>query len=217
MQVVKTQAVEMFKALGFVTAPAWVKGDGDKMKTKLAGLVDMVAAGEVDPDAPKQPKGFDRELFDSIVTAVTDGDGIELVDSAEGEEDAKPVKKGKGKPVGEPIAAKPVKKGKASKDAKPAKEKKAPKKPKGPGVIASIVTILQAATAAKPVTKEVIHEKLVKLFPDRDSESMKTTVGIQVPSRLNKEKDLGIARNDNGYYIGTKAAKAAPAKAKAKK
>ena len=81
------------------------------------------------------------------------------------------------------------------------KEKKsAPRKEAGSGVIATILEIVQAATSKKPVKKDEIHAKLVKRFPDRDPESLRTTINIQVPSRLNKEKDAGIKRNSDGYY-----------------
>lgn len=72
---------------------------------------------------------------------------------------------------------------------------------KGPGVIAAILTILQATTATTPITKAGIVDKLKAQFPDRDADSMKSTVNVQVPSRMAKEKNVKIISGENGYYI----------------
>lgn len=96
-------------------------------------------------------------------------------------------------------AAAPAKAAKGEKPAKAKKEKVA----KGPGVIDTIIACLKGASATKPVSKADVLKVLVKTFPDRGEDQMKTTVGIQLPSRLNKEKlDGKIKSNENGYYIG---------------
>jgi hypothetical protein len=107
---------------------------------------------------------------------------------------------------------KPGKKGgKAS--AKPSANGKA--KEKGPGIIQTIADILATASEQKPLTKDKIHEKLCKKFPDRDKESMWTTVNLQVPNKLRTDKGINVQKNAKGYYIAT--GKVKPAAAKAEK
>lgn len=77
----------------------------------------------------------------------------------------------------------------------------------GKGVIGTIVELLQGASKDKPITKETILKKLVKEFPDREEKGMKATINIQVPSRLNSEKEMGIVRHDDGGYYIKKAKK----------
>jgi hypothetical protein len=79
---------------------------------------------------------------------------------------------------------------------KGSKEEKAKK----PGVIATILSILQNASAKKPVKKEEILTQLVAKFPDRPEGSMRSTINIQVPSRLRVEKGVQISKNENGYW-----------------
>ncbi len=94
---------------------------------------------------------------------------------------------------------------KAEKEAakkKPAADKKdtpAKKSNKGPGVIASIITILQKAPK-KGVSYDDIHAKLVKIFPDRDEKSLMNTIRVQVPSRINKERDFTVEKNAKGFF-----------------
>ena len=101
----------------------------------------------------------------------------------------------------------PASKGKGATGKQPAKKapaKQAPPKKaggKGPGVIASIVEFLQAATEAKPISKQRILEKLVERFPDRKPGSMRTTIGLQCSHFLKKLKGLDVRRNSSGYWI----------------
>lgn len=60
-------------------------------------------------------------------------------------------------------------------------------KAENPGVIASIVSIIEEA-GRTGVSKDEILQELGKRFPDRDPERMKKTVNTQVPTRINKEK-----------------------------
>ena len=113
-------------------------------------------------------------------------------------------------------------------------EEQAPAKPKSkskakasssrqggkPGVCASIIEFIQNDG---PITKADIVAKLKKRFPDRNEDSMAKTVNVQVPNRINKEKNLNVVLTDNGYQIGgkpktskKKAAAAAKSKAKTK-
>ena len=51
----------------------------------------------------------------------------------------------------------------------------------------------------KGISREEIHEVLVKKFPDKASESMMNTVKVQVPARINKEK-FEVEKLENGKY-----------------
>lgn len=78
---------------------------------------------------------------------------------------------------------------------------------RGDGVLKFIVDVLKDAGAKnKPLTKEEIHEKMVKKFPNRDKDKMMTTLTNQIPSRLRivrgihvwKTKEVG---KDTRYFI----------------
>ena len=99
-------------------------------------------------------------------------------------------------------AAAPAKAEKAAKAEKPAAAKKTgPKKAGGegkPGVIATIISLLQKG----PITKADILAELVKTFPDREEKAMKSTINIQVPGRLIKDKSLDVVEvKDKGWKI----------------
>lgn len=55
------------------------------------------------------------------------------------------------------------------------------------GVIASIAEMIEKA-GEKGITKEEILTNLVKRFPERQEKSMKNTINVQVPNRINREK-----------------------------
>jgi hypothetical protein len=76
--------------------------------------------------------------------------------------------------------------------------KPATKTDKGPGVIESILNILKESK--KGISKEDILTKLVVLFPDRAPESMKKTVGVQLPARMSKERKVKIVKSDDGKF-----------------
>jgi hypothetical protein len=103
-------------------------------------------------------------------------------------------------PAKTPAAAKPKANGKpAPKAAAKGPAKPAPaakilpfKKAEGPGVIATIGKILGDASSDKPVTKGDILAKLVKAFPDRDSDKMAKTIALQVPNRIGKERGIKV-------------------------
>lgn len=69
-------------------------------------------------------------------------------------------------------------------------------KGKKPGVIVMIIKSI----SKKARTKKQILDFLVKKFPDRDPQKMAKTIGVQVPSRLSKEKGLKITKTDKGAY-----------------
>lgn len=84
---------------------------------------------------------------------------------------------------------------------------------KGPGVIATILTLI---TEKGPISKAEIMKGLVKKFPDREEIAMGKTVTVQItgkthPVRMEKEKGVTflITTKDevNFYEIGKKAKK----------
>ncbi len=84
---------------------------------------------------------------------------------------------------------------------KPAKKNKTSsteKKAKTPGVIATIVSLIEKAPK-KGISKEEILENLEKVFPDREGVSMKKTIQVQVPSRISKER-FEVEKLKNGNY-----------------
>jgi hypothetical protein len=176
LEVDRDKAKALFVQLGTVTAKKW---DDAKLLGKLAKL---------DDDDDSADPGKHKKLFNQIVKA--NQTGVELAiagsDDEEEEEDEKPAKAQKGKAS----KAAPAKKGK----------KKAAGVGRGPGIISEIVAILKAATKTKPVTKEGILKRLVKKFPDRSEESMKGTVGVQVPGRIMREHNIKVLKNDDGYW-----------------
>jgi len=73
---------------------------------------------------------------------------------------------------------------------------------KGPGVISTILTLVQTADKKTGITKNQIFEKLVELFPDRAGEGMKKTISVQLPGRMSKEKKVNIVKTDKGaFYV----------------
>ena len=82
---------------------------------------------------------------------------------------------------------------------KETKKDEAPKKSKKKtGVITSIASIIEKRG---PISKEQIHKRLIKMFPNRPAVALKSTINAQVPNRLNKEKKLKIKKNDKGKYF----------------
>jgi hypothetical protein len=72
----------------------------------------------------------------------------------------------------------------------PKKKGKRPEKagePGKPGIIATIAKLIEDS-GKKGVTKDEILETLKEEFPDRNEQSMKNTINVQVPARINKEK-----------------------------
>lgn len=84
-----------------------------------------------------------------------------------------------------------VKKVVAKKAVKEVVKKTAAKKndQKKPGVIASIISILKKEG---PITKEKIVKILTKQFPERDADSMAKTVNVQIPNRIQNERDIQL-------------------------
>jgi hypothetical protein len=69
------------------------------------------------------------------------------------------------------------------------------------GVIGSMVEFLSAASAAKPLSKAELLEKLVARFKDREADGMKSTINAQLPTRIAKEQGVTIRKDESGYWI----------------
>jgi len=105
-----------------------------------------------------------------------------------------------------PAGVKKVKAQKAEKDSgKEGKPKASQKKaePGKPGVIATILEIVKAASKDKPVTSEQILKKLEKAFPEKDPNSMMNTIKVQLPGRMSREKNINILKDEEkgGFYV----------------
>jgi hypothetical protein len=82
--------------------------------------------------------------------------------------------------------------------AKDAGKSKATPAKKGPGVIATMVELLQGASAKAPLSKADLIAKLEKAFPDRPNVSK--TVSCQLGKRIEKEQGIKLHKNDDGYW-----------------
>jgi hypothetical protein len=183
---------DLFIALGMKAAGSWT---AERLSSRLAGgKLEELAEGSKLEDAAQ------KKLLKSLLAAIAAEKEIEVIDEVEadedGDEEPEPVKPAKGKKdAKEPEAEedepkKPKEKGKAP-----------PKKAEGGGVIGTIVEVLSKATAKKPISKAQIADVLAAKFPDRTREAMLKTVNVQVPTRLRKEKNLNIEKNENGYFV----------------
>ena len=119
----------------------------------------------------------------SIVQFMNAEESAEFVEGAE-----KPAKEEKPKAKGK-AAKKPT-------EPKAEKTEKAPAEPKKPGVIASILEVIQ--NSETPVSETQILAELVKRFPDKESASMHKTIKAQLggkeqPLRMESEKNVKFA------------------------
>jgi len=126
-----------------------------------------------------------------VVEEMPDGAPVEDAnDDSEEQEAPKPKSKDKKKQAA-PAAKTP--------DKKPAAKKKA-KGERGPGVIGTIVEILQGASQKKALTLDKIVDELAKRFPEREKKSMLSTVKVQISGRIQRERGLKVKHNDKGGY-----------------
>lgn len=213
MKVQRSAAVSLLVALGAAMAGKW---DLPKMLGKLKKIDELVDGGTTLEED-------DDELLKAIRKANEAEEDIEIEDDTEksskskskAKKSSKKAKAAKsdddeGEEEDEDEEEEEEDSGKAKKSSKKdsgkakAKAKKAEKEDKGPGVIASIIEFLKEASSKNPISKADLVKKLAKRFPDRGEDSMKSTVNIQVPSRLVKDKDLNVKKNDDGYWISKK-------------
>jgi hypothetical protein len=169
----------------------FIDPDEDEFTKATQTVIDELSEGDDDDDEeeekPKSKKGKKAPADD-------DDD-----DDDDEEDDEPPVKKKKATPVeddeddddddddedDEEEEEKP-KKGKEKKSPKKGGIKKAGKEG-GPGIIQTIVSLVEKA-GKKGISKKEILAQLQEDFPDRNEQSMKNTVNVQVPARINKEK-----------------------------
>lgn len=214
MQVQRSAAVSLLVALGALTAGKWALPKVLGKLKKIDDLVDDSTTLAEDDDAllkavrkaneaeenieieddttkdkPKSKKSKSKKAAKKAKAETDEEEEDGETEDSDEEEEADE--------EGGDNSKKATKKGKDKAKVKKTKEKKA----KGPGVIDSIVSILKGASMKEPVTKEEIHKQLCELFPERNKDSMKTTVGIQVPSRLGKDREITVKKNENGYWI----------------
>lgn len=171
----QSTAVKLFETLGFKTAGTWDLAKLQKKTTQLPELTDGVKIN-------KKPK------MKTLLKKILEAKKVEISPTIP--EESEPSTK-------EPSTKKNTESSKKSKNNKKTSDKKKEPKTKRPGVI---TTILDVVKKHGPISKEQIVEKLLKIFPDRPEKGMKSTVGIQVPSRLNKEKKANIKKDDKGKY-----------------
>lgn len=227
MKVKKSEVVQLFDTLGVPDTAGLPPEKFAAKITRMAKYTPEEGAASINPVAA-------GALFEKIIAANTAGETVEVED--DGVKKKTPAKAAKPEP-----AAKKGAKKKAVKTDEPAPKKKGKKKvgrPRDPNatggwtpesgplafaeggsVIKTIVDILKAAgEKGKPVTKEAIHEKMKKAFPDRDHAKMFTTMSNQVPSRLRIVRGIHVWKTQvkqgdvmaTAYWIEGTGAKAQP-------
>jgi len=70
---------------------------------------------------------------------------------------------------------------------------------KGPGVISTIFSLV-SQSGKKGISKAEILEKLTEMFPDRATEGMEKTIGVQLPGRMSKERKVKIVKLESGCF-----------------
>lgn len=188
MKVQKADAVKLFVALGFKAAVKW---DDKKLTTQLNNMEAIVEEEGMDG---VQNNAEQKKLLTTICKKLKNEEEIELE-------------------VGKVKAAKPADEdeegaetggeGGDEEDGEKKKGKKAKKEkgPKAPGVISSIIEFLGKASAKKPLSKSDLADKLAERFPDKEKTSMASTINVQVPNRIRKDKGIEVSKNENGYWI----------------
>ena len=182
-----------------LTDPIDVKVKEEELKELFGQAVDSVLDndeyGDTEDERQKKLPEAVRAVYKELFLSEA-----EVVEEDQPEE--KPVGKTKGNNK-KADAKKQTKKGgtemKKKNEKKDEKKEvvKKDKKEKGPGIIDTIIECLNKG----PIKKEKIEEVLVKRFPDRKREGMRSTINIQLAGRLAKEKKLKIESTDKGYMI----------------
>ncbi len=83
------------------------------------------------------------------------------------------------------------------------KEEKVDKPKVKRGVIAYIVKLLSKATPKNPITKEEILDELRFEFPDRDPDSMTTTINIQIRNIEKHHQPMDNKEHEEKIYLGS--------------
>lgn len=226
LTILRDDAVALCIALGFKTAGSWNK---QRMAKKMADLAEMVEDGSIEVEDDVDDAERLNELLLQIGESKGDVNVVQELPPEEADEPEDDAEETEDEDVDEPgddvddaaevtddteeesVPVKPKKARKQSKKQREADREAASEgnpKPKGgkksdgkPGVIASIIEFYAAGSEDKPVTKEVVLEKLAKRFPDREKEAMAKTVQVQTPTRIRKEKGVEVSENENGRWI----------------
>ena len=185
MKVKREKAIELLSSLGFTGASKMTDGELTKKLNKLSKKVTDETTTEDD-------------ALDTLLDDVLENEGSVKVVNKTKKEKSSGGSGGKGKKASKKKTTKKATKKatKKSTEKKSTTEKKTPAKRAKVGVIATILSIIEK----KPTTKEKIVEQLAKKFPDRDPESMAKTVGVQLPTRLAKDRGVKIVKDDKGRY-----------------
>lgn len=209
MKVLKSELCKLFTALGLPDTESLPEEKFEAKVKRMSKYTPEDGADAINPVAL-------AALFEKVVKANA---AVETVDV---EDDLK--KKTAKKPA---AAAEPAKGAAKKKPAKTEAEPTPKKKPKKPGrkataeggwtpdkgplpfadggsVIKTIVEILtKAGDNGKPLTKDAIHEKMKKIYPDRDAKKMFTTMSNQVPSRLRIVRRIHVWKTSKTAADGT--------------
>ena len=155
----------------------------DEISEKTTKIIEELreekAAAEPEEEDEGEPEEEDEE------------EGAEEEESAEAEEEESDEESDEEEESDEIEEEEPVKKGKRKNESKAIKSF-------GVGVISTIAEIIKQA-GKEGITKQEILNELIKKFPDRNAESMKKTINIQVPNRISKEK-FPVKKLENGKY-----------------
>jgi outer membrane biosynthesis protein TonB len=203
LEVVKSQAIALFIALGFGTAKKW----------KLDKLTEKINAIEEAPDEPLEDEELD-ELLDNLLEApeavvVEDEEEEEDDDDSDDDseddsdddddsnddddddddddEEEKPKKKDK--------KGKDKKKDKKGKDKKKDKKEK-PKKKKGKSIDQATLELLQK----KPIKFDALLAALCKQFPENDEDTLKRTTRRRLTGHLQNKFGVKILKSKKGAY-----------------
>jgi len=204
MTLTREQAVKLLVEMGYKTAGKW---NTERIQKKVDSFAELAKEEEIVIEDEKMQIRFKR-----IVKALKNGKTVMIDDAAEvtDETSAKPTKKKKTKKSKKKIESDvdedadedaDVDEGTDEEEAPTKKKKKAAKKSekkeKSTGVIASI---LEFITDNGPINKAGILELLVDRFPDREEAAMAKTVQAQLPTRLMKDKNVKIIKDENKCF-----------------
>lgn len=77
---------------------------------------------------------------------------------------------------------------------------KKPSEPKGPGVILTILSLVEKS-GKSGISKQEIVDKLAEMFPDHNPEGLMKTVQVQLPKRMSKERNVNIIKSEAGKFL----------------
>jgi|HubBroStandDraft_6_1064221.scaffolds.fasta_scaffold414242_2 hypothetical protein len=145
MKVTQKQAVGLLAGCGFP----------EKLMKKLPAKALKAKIAKLPGQEDKKPSSEVKKLYDEVVSTLSEGGKVIVVEKAGKEEKANPDKKG---------AKAPAKKSTSSEG-------------NGrPGIVDYIRELLRKATAKKPLSKDDLTGACVKKFPDHTEEGLRKTV-----------------------------------------